>query len=126
MASPSPAPTSATPTNTGRPYQISPIDLAPDNLWQAINPWSWQFSGDQIGLINISIGETKYPELERKILDEVGSYGRQIGRLGDAMEVLIGLVDKASLTDDQRDTLEVLEGELAKIRKVKRKHFAGE
>ena len=121
MAPPSPA--SGT-HEQARPYQISPIDLAPDNLWQAINPWSFAWSGEQIGLVNISIGETRHPELERKILDEVGSYGRQIGRLGDAMEVLMSLIDKASLSDDQRDTLEVLEGELAKIRKVNRAHFA--
>ena len=121
MATSSPAP-----IRTARPYQISPLDLAPDTLWQAINPWTWQFSGDQVGLVNIAIGETRHPELERKILDEVGSYGRQIGRLGDAMEVLMGLVDKTALTDDERDTLDVLEGELAKIRKVKRTHFAGE
>ena len=84
-------------SETARPFQISPAEaglrLAPDNLWQAINPWSFAFSGDQIGLLNISIGETRHPEVERTILDEVGSYGRQLGHIGDALEVLLDHFD---------------------------------
>lgn len=126
MASTAPdAPSSEAPSpgTAGRPFQISPLDLAPDNLWQAINPWSWRFTGEQIGLVNISIGDTKHPELERKILDEVGSYGRQLGHIGDALEVLMRLVDRETLKPEARDKLEILEGELAKIRAVKRREL---
>jgi hypothetical protein len=41
--------------------------------------------GAQFGLINIDLGDTAESDLERKILDRVGSYGRQIGRIGDAL-----------------------------------------
>lgn len=112
---------STAPAQTRRPFQISPVDLAPDTLWQAINPWSWSYSGQQVGLLNISIGNTSHPQLEREILDEVGSYGRQLGHIGEALEVLIGLVDRDALSGDKRDKLEILEGELAKIREIKRR-----
>ena len=115
-------------SSTPGPYQFHPRDLfsprfAPDNLSQIINPWNWIIDSEQFGLVNISIGETKYPELERKILDDVGSYGRQLGHIGDVLEVLMGLVDETRLDDDQRDTLLVLKGELAEIRKIKRRHL---
>lgn len=117
---------STAPATTARPFQIGPVDigLAPEKLWQAINPVTWFVNAEQVGLINISIGDTKHPELEREILDEVGSYGRQLGHIGDVLEVLMGLIDRDGLKPEQRDTFEVLEGELAKIRQIKRKRLA--
>ena len=113
---------------TARPFQISPAEaglrLAPDNLWQAINPWSFAFTGDQLGLVNISIGETRHPEVEREILDEVGSYGRQLGHIGDALEVLIDRFDQSALGQPEKDALSILKGELAEIRKVKRRELS--
>lgn len=99
-----------------QPFQVS---LAPEKLWQAINPWTWSFEGSQVGLVNVNIGETKHPETERAILDEVGSYGRQIGRIGDALEVLMAHFDTAALTQKERDAFKVLEGDLAQIRGIK-------
>jgi hypothetical protein len=114
--------------DTARPFQISPAEaglrLAPENLWQAINPWSFAFTGDQLGLINISIGETKHPEVERQVLDEVGSYGRQLGHIGDALEVLIDHFDQSALGQPEKDALAILKGELAEIRKVKRRELS--
>lgn len=114
-------------SETARPFQISPADglrLAPETLWQAINPWSLALTGGQIGLVNISIGQTSYPELEREILDEVGSYGRQLGHIGDALEVLLDHFDTAALSQGEKDALAILKGELAEIRKVKRRGVA--
>ena len=68
------------------PFQIS---LAPHQLWQAINPMTFNQQGAQFGFINIDLGNTAESDLERKILDKVGSYGRQIGRIGDALEVIL-------------------------------------
>ena len=116
-------------SETARPFQITPAEaglrLAPENLWQAINPWSLAFNADQIGLLNISIGDTRHPDVERQILDEVGSYGRQLGHIGDALEVLIDHFDQASLGQPEKDALLILQGELAEIRKVKRHALAG-
>jgi len=116
-------------SETARPFQISPAEaglkLAPDNLWQAINPWSFAFTGDQLGLINISIGQTSHPEVERAILDEVGSYGRQLGHIGDALEVLIDHFDQSALGQPEKDAMAILKGELAEIRQVKRRELTG-
>ena len=110
-------------SETARPFQITPAEaglpLAPENLWQAINPWSFAFTGDQLGLINISIGATSHPEVERQILDEVGSYGKQLGHIGDALEVLVDRFDQSALSQPEKDALAILKGELAAIRKVK-------
>ena len=115
-------------SGTARPFQISPAEaglrLAPDNLWQAINPWSFAFTGDQVGLVNISIGETRHPEVEREILDEVGSYGRQLGHIGSALEVLIDHFDQSTLGQPEKDALAILKGELAEIRQVKQRALA--
>ncbi|MEM6627105.1 MAG: hypothetical protein AAF719_10410 [Pseudomonadota bacterium] len=99
------------------PFRLS---LAPDKLWQAINPWTFNQNAEQIGLVNIEIGRTDQPELEREILDRVGSYGRQLGRIGDALEVLLTHVKLDDLTPDEEDALTVLRGQLAEIRQIKR------
>ncbi|MBP2446717.1 hypothetical protein [Rhizobium leguminosarum] len=93
--------------------------LAPERLWQAINPWTFYQQGSQIGFINIDLGSTPAPETEQAILDEVGSYGRQIGRIGDAIEVLLKHVPLENLPQEEQDALAVLKGQLAEIRQVK-------
>lgn len=106
-----------------KPFQFS---LAPQELWQAINPWSFYQEGAQLGLVNINLGQTRHPEVEQEILDEVGSYGRQLGRIGDALEVLIDHVNRDGLDKDETDALDILKGQLAEIRKVKQRARAGE
>ncbi|WP_374410042.1 hypothetical protein [Novosphingobium colocasiae] len=101
------------------------VQLAPDKLWQAINPWTWNIDHNQLGLINISLGETSYPETERRILDEVGSYGKQLGHIADALEVLIRHFDTATLTPKESDALDVLKGDLAQIRGIKARDIPG-
>jgi len=59
------------------------------NVSQLISPWADWFSSSQVGLININLGQSSAPEVEQEILEDVGSYGRQLGRIGDALAVLI-------------------------------------
>jgi hypothetical protein len=99
-----------------KPFQVS---LAPDRLWQAINPWTFYQQGAQFGVINIELGETPAPETERAVLDDVGSYGRQLGRIGDALEVLLDHIKLKDLSDHEHDAVAVLRGQLAEIRQVK-------
>jgi len=103
------------------------LALAPEKLWQAINPWTFYQQGAQLGFVNINLGQTPHPEIEQKLLDEVGSYGRQLGRIGDALEVLIDHVALDNLSQAEADALASLKGQLADIRKVKRRaHGAAE
>ncbi len=99
--------------------------LAPDQLWQAINPWSFYNQGAQLGFVNINLGQTQHPELEQKLLDEVGSYGRQLGRIGDALEVLIDHARLKDLSPAEADAIAILKGQLAEVRKVKQRERSG-
>ena len=100
-----------------KPFQVS---LAPEKLWQAINPLSIYQPGAQFGFFNINLGQTPRPDVEQEILERVGSYGRQLGRIGDALEVLLDHLKLDNLTDGERDTLTILRGQLAEVRKVKK------
>jgi hypothetical protein len=95
------------------------LSLAPEKLWQAINPWTLYQEGAQFGFINIDLGQTPHPEVEQAILDDVGSYGRQLGRIGDALEVLLNHVELDGLNQAETDALSVLRGQLAAVRQVK-------
>jgi hypothetical protein len=102
------------------------FSLAPEQLWQAINPWSFYNQGAQLGFVNINLGQTAHPEIEQKVLEDVGSYGKQLGRIGDALEVLIDHAALKDLRREEADALDILKGQLAEIRKVKRREQAGE
>lgn len=95
------------------------FSIAPQKLWQAINPWTFYQQGAQLGFVNIDLGQTPDPQMEQAILDRVGSYGRQLGHLGDALEVLLNHVKLDGLTPGERDAIAVVRGDLAKIRQVK-------
>jgi hypothetical protein len=107
---------------TGNKLQFS---VAPEQLWQAINPWTFMNPGARFGLINVNLGQTPRPDIEHKLLDEVGSYGRQLGRIGDALEVLIDHVKLERLSREESDALAILKGRLAEIRKIKHRERAG-
>jgi hypothetical protein len=58
---------------------------------QSINPITSFFSptGGQFGLVNITIGQSSAPEVEKDVLSDVASYGKQIGRVADALLAVI-------------------------------------
>jgi hypothetical protein len=103
-------------TIMSKTFQLS---LAPEKLWQAINPWTIYQEGAQFGFINIDLGQTPRPEVEQAILNDVGTYGRQLGRIGDALEVLLNYVKLDGLSQAEMDALSVLRGQLAAVRQVK-------
>ncbi len=98
------------------PFQVS---LAPQQLWQAINPWTFSLDNSQLGLVNIDLGQTPNPQAERAILNEVGSYGRQIGHIGDVLEVLLDHLKLKDLDSAEKDAIDILRGQLAQVRHVK-------
>ena len=56
---------------------------------QSINPFTAFMTGGQLGLININLGQSSDPEVEADVLSDVATYGKQLGRIGDALAVLI-------------------------------------
>lgn len=93
---------------------------------QAINPWNWVFrpQGAQVGLVNVYMGHAGDPVVEQKILDDVGTYGRQLGRIGDALAVIIKHMDKSSLTDEEHRALRTLTLQLEHIDAIKEERQA--
>ncbi len=96
------------------------------DVMQAINPWNWVFrsEGSQVGLVNVYMGHAGDPVLEQKILDDVGTYGRQLGRIGDALAVIINHMDKSDLTDEEQRALRTLSLQLEHIDAIKEERQA--
>ncbi|MEP4033458.1 hypothetical protein [Roseibium polysiphoniae] len=97
------------------------------DVTQAINPWFDMFKafGSQFGLININLGRSPAPEIEQKVLQEVGSYGRQLGRMGDALNVLIEKLEPklGDLTKEERLALDAFRVMQAEIDQIKSDHW---
>jgi len=94
------------------------------NVNQTINPWTWYipFSGNQVGLFNINLGNAGNADVEKKILDDVGTYGRQLGRMGDALSILLKLHEEqlSSLSEKELDVIEAFKDQLKHIDRIKK------
>jgi hypothetical protein len=79
--------------------------------------------------INMFIGKmrSKNPRQEKEIIEGVASYGKQLGRISDALNVLIPLVvsqmDRTNLKQDERRVLEDFFAMYQEIAKVKGEHI---
>src|SRR5215212_4621824 len=73
------------------------------DAWQAINPWSWwlESTGQQVGFINIYRTEAGVPEQELEIVENVASYGKQLGRIVEALSVVLRHESFSSLGPDE-------------------------
>lgn len=76
------------------------LAFAPERLWQPINT-GWTF-----GNLTINTDNSSAPQIEQQVLNR-HSYGRQIGRLMDAVEVLIAAVPKAKSAEGVQDFLDL-------------------
>jgi hypothetical protein len=96
------------------------------DLMQTINPWTWfqKTVGSQFGLINIDLGRSADPQLEAQILDDVGSYGRQLGQIGDLLGVLLKHVNLDDLTAQEQKVVKAFERQLEAIAALKEKRQA--
>lgn len=94
------------------------------NVNQTINPWTWYFpfTGNQVGLFNITLGNAGNAEVEKKILDNVGTYGRQLGRMGDVLSILLKLHEDqlSSLPEKELDMIEEFKDQLKHIERIKK------
>lgn len=92
---------------------------APQNLYQPI--WSnWS-----INLCNVNVGISTNSSVEAQALQNIGSYGKQIGHLAEALEIVIAklkLLDDRSLSPDQRDALTIFLNDVASVRQLKREN----
>lgn len=74
----------------GGPARAS-LFAAPDQLWQDINRgWTnWFNPTVQYGTVNFNLMQSGSPRTERAIVENVASYGRQLGRISEVLCVLL-------------------------------------
>ena len=95
------------------------------NVTQTINPWNFYFNptGNQVGLININMGTSSNPAVEEQVLTDVASYGKQLGRIGDVMLVLLDhFHPRRPLTSHEEKAVRDLRRMLEDIAEVKHRH----
>ena len=95
---------------------LLPLQLAPTNLNQPILP-NWRFS-----LFSVNLGASSDSTIEHEALNRIGSYGKQIGHLAEALEVVVKrlkLLESEHLSQEERDVLQVFLGDVAATRSIK-------
>jgi hypothetical protein len=95
------------------------------DVTQTINPWTAVFNptGGQFGLVNITLGQSSAPQVEADVLTDVAGYGKQLGRIGDALMVLVKHLPKeTALSHEDRAAIHALREMLADIDAVKKRH----
>jgi len=93
-----------------------PVNFAPGNLNQPILP-NWSFN-----LLNVNLGASSNAKFEHAVLQNVGSYGKQIGHLAEALEVVIRKLQQHEgihLSQKEKDCFAVVLGEVAAVRQLK-------
>jgi hypothetical protein len=90
---------------------------------QNILPWNWiaNFAGSRFSWFTVNLGRSSAPEVEAEILEDVGSYGRQLGRIGDVLEVLVKKLPRDTLTEDERAAIEDFSSQMREIKRIKQK-----
>jgi hypothetical protein len=90
---------------------------------QTIEPWTSWFSafGSQIGLINVNLGTSSDPGVEKAVIAKVASYGKQLGRIEDALVVLLKhFRPEQPLSPDENRAVRALQRMVEEIDDVKR------
>jgi hypothetical protein len=101
--------------------------LAPlsGDVMQAINPWSWWTNAmGQFGLVNISAAASANPRLEREITGTVASYGRQLGRISEALYAVLAHADQSAWSAAERREVADFRRMADEIAAVKERHAA--
>lgn len=124
-----------TSTASSEPKTSAAVDFFqnPLSAWQSFQmplsgdvtqPWSWAFgpTTTQLGLFNINLGRSGNPQIEQDVLDEVGSYGKQLGCIGDALAVLIKHVKLDELSPAEHDAITKLRFQLEAVEQIKAGH----
>ena len=95
------------------------------NVTQTINPWTMFFNpiGSQVGVINVNLGTSSNPTVEEHVLSDVASYGKQLGRIEDALAVLLAHFRPArKLTEAEDKAIRDLKRMLDDIADIKHRH----
>ncbi len=96
----------------------------PAPVAQAFKLWTSLFTvvGNQIGLINVNVGKSSDPVVEQKVLSKAASYGKQLGRIEDALVVLVKRLDQSALSDEEKKAISELKRMIDDIADVRDRH----
>lgn len=90
------------------------------NVTQWINPMIWFMSGNEL---NVYVGDSSAPEVEKDALDRVGSYGKQLGQVCDALIAVLKLLpNRDSLSPAEKAAIDKFEAMANEIATVKERH----
>jgi len=92
---------------------------------QSFQSWTSLFSpsGSQMGLFNINLGVSSDDAVEKAVIANVASYGKQLGRIGDALLVLLHhLPPGTKLEPREEQAITDLKSMLNEIANVKTKY----
>lgn len=85
-----------------------------------VSQWFDMFSNNNVSFFSVNLGTSRATQVEHAVLEEVGTYGRQLGRIGDALEVLIKHFQPAEeLTEKEQIAIDDLKAMLRDIARVK-------
>jgi len=95
--------------------------LSNDTNVQSIEPFATFFKlmGSQLGFINIDLGRSSDPALEQRIVKQVGTYGKQLGTIGDVLRILLKQVERAGLSPEEEKAVRKLEVQLDGVDETK-------
>jgi hypothetical protein len=89
----------------------------------SVAPWTnFGVLGDHASFFTVNVGQSSAPEVESRVLEDVGSYGRQLGRIGEALRVLVEAFDEHSLAPRQRKAIRAFLAMMDEIDDIKRAH----
>ncbi|WP_442756583.1 hypothetical protein ACNHKD_08265 [Methylocystis sp. JAN1] len=88
----------------------------------SVAPWTnFGAVGNRFAFLNVELGHSSAPEVEGKVLDNVGSYGKQLGRMGDALRVLLDHFEPDKpLSRKEKRAIRALQAMLDEIDDIKR------
>lgn len=86
-------------------------------------PWRWWINASpQFGFININKMESSDPTLEQDVIQEVAGYGKQLGRIVEALSVVVSGMQSSSLMPSEQKALKdflVLARQIATLKEKK-------
>lgn len=117
----------ATPASATLTGQVWPLPGQSESI-KSVAPWSFALNDAQMGVVSINLGAAGDPDSERRICQKAGSYGRQIGWISEAMDVVIealralpnGPLSRDRLDDDEIAKLDKFAALLERVEAVKR------
>ena len=93
------------------------------DVTQSINPFTAFMTGGQFGLIHVNMGQSTEPDVETEVLSDIATYGKQLGRIGDALILLLAhFHPRKPLTTDETKAIAALKEMLEQVAKVKEKY----